>query len=102
MNDPHAAAHAAPGLPTTQEASSYGRRLHLVATCPEETKAALALELQALGVQDLRPAFRAIEMTVEPAQYYELHLRLRTASRSPSPVSGRNAPTGVTRPRGRG
>jgi putative N6-adenine-specific DNA methylase len=81
VNDPHAAAHAAPGLPTTQEASSYGRRLHLVATCPEETKAALALELQALGVQDLRPAFRAIEMTVEPAQYYELHLRLRTASR---------------------
>ena len=56
-------------------------RLHLVATCPEETKAALALELQSLGVQELQPGFRAIEFPVGPALYYELHLRLRTASR---------------------
>jgi putative N6-adenine-specific DNA methylase len=53
----------------------------LVATCPEETKPALAAELQALGAQALRPAFRAIEFEADAALYYELHLRLRTASR---------------------
>jgi putative N6-adenine-specific DNA methylase len=81
VNDPHEADHLAPGSPTTHGAPADDRRLPLVATCPEETKAALALELQSLGVHDLRPTFRAIELTVEPAQYYELHLRLRTASR---------------------
>jgi putative N6-adenine-specific DNA methylase len=55
--------------------------LRLVATCPEETKAALIDELQALGVPDPRPAFRAVEFEVEPRLGYELHLRLRTASR---------------------
>jgi putative N6-adenine-specific DNA methylase len=58
-----------------------GAFLRMVATCPEETKPALVDELQSLGVQDLRPVFRAVEFTVEPALYYELHLRLRTASR---------------------
>lgn len=55
--------------------------MRLVATCPEETKAALVDELQSLGVPDPRPAFRAVEFEVEPRLGYELHLRLRTASR---------------------
>ena len=55
--------------------------MRLVATCPEETKAALIGELQALGVPDPRPGFRAVEFEVEPRLGYELHLRLRTASR---------------------
>ena len=53
----------------------------LVATCPEETRPALEAELRALGVQALRPVFRAIEFEAGPALFYELHLRLRTASR---------------------
>jgi putative N6-adenine-specific DNA methylase len=55
--------------------------LRLVATCPEETKAALIGELQALGVRDPQPGFRAVEFEAEPRLAYELHLRLRTASR---------------------
>jgi putative N6-adenine-specific DNA methylase len=55
--------------------------LKLVATCPEETKPALAAELQALGIEEMRPVFRAIEFEATPAQFYELHLRVRTASR---------------------
>jgi putative N6-adenine-specific DNA methylase len=53
----------------------------LIATCPEETKPALADELQALGASALHPVFRAIEFEAEPALCYELHLRVRTASR---------------------
>jgi putative N6-adenine-specific DNA methylase len=56
-------------------------RLTLVATCPEETKPALAAELHALGVETLRPRFRAIEFEASQALHYELQLRLRTASR---------------------
>ncbi|HEX9207033.1 MAG TPA: THUMP domain-containing protein [Steroidobacteraceae bacterium] len=55
--------------------------MKLVATCPEETKAALVGELEALGVQDPKPVFRAVEFEAEPRLAYELHLRLRTASR---------------------
>lgn len=55
--------------------------MRLVATCPEETKPALIGELQALGVQDPRPGFRAVEFEADPRLAYELHLRLRTASR---------------------
>jgi putative N6-adenine-specific DNA methylase len=63
------------------EPATPAARLKLVATCPEETKPALAAELQALGLGELRPVFRAIEFEATPAQFYELHLRLRTASR---------------------
>jgi putative N6-adenine-specific DNA methylase len=55
--------------------------LRLVATCPEETKEALAAELSALGAFDLTPRFRAIEFTATPGLYHEAHLQLRTASR---------------------
>ncbi len=55
--------------------------MRLVATCPEETSPALAAELAELGATDMRPAFRAIEFEAGPALFYELHLRLRTASR---------------------
>ena len=55
--------------------------MRLVATCPEETKPALIGELQALGVRDPQPGFRAVEFEAEPRLAYELHLRLRTASR---------------------
>jgi putative N6-adenine-specific DNA methylase len=55
--------------------------VRLVATCPEETKPALAAELQAFGATDLRPRYRAIEFDATPALFYEMHLGLRTASR---------------------
>jgi putative N6-adenine-specific DNA methylase len=55
--------------------------LRLIATCPEETKPALVAELEALGVSGIEPAFRAVLFAATPAQFYELHLRLRTASR---------------------
>ena len=55
--------------------------MKLIATCPEETKPALAAELRSLGVETLRPLFRAIEFDASPTLHYELQLRLRTASR---------------------
>ena len=55
--------------------------MRLIATCPEETKPALVHELEAAGATELTPAFRAVEFTADDALYYELHLRLRTASR---------------------
>jgi putative N6-adenine-specific DNA methylase len=53
----------------------------LIATCPEEVKPALMAELQALGADQLVPGFRAVAFEADPALSYELHLRLRTASR---------------------
>jgi putative N6-adenine-specific DNA methylase len=55
--------------------------LRLIATCPEETKQALVLELQALGVGSIAPGFRAVAFDATAAQLYELNLKLRTASR---------------------
>jgi len=55
--------------------------LHLIATCPEETKPALVHELEGLGATGLKPGFRAVEFQADVALYYELHLKLRTASR---------------------
>jgi len=55
--------------------------LHLIATCPEETKPALLNELEALGATALKPGFRAVEFQADDALFYELHLKLRTASR---------------------
>jgi putative N6-adenine-specific DNA methylase len=55
--------------------------MRLVATCPEETKPALVRELEALGTTNLVPAFRAVAFDADDALFYELHLRLRTASR---------------------
>ena len=55
--------------------------MRLIATCPEEAKPALVAELETLGVTELAPTFRAVLFSVTPRQFYELHLRLRTASR---------------------
>ena len=55
--------------------------MRLIATCPEETKPALVQELQALGASDLVPGFRAVSFEASEALSYELHLKLRTASR---------------------
>jgi putative N6-adenine-specific DNA methylase len=55
--------------------------MRLIATCPEETKPALILELEALGAGQLQPAFRAVMFEADDALFYELHLKLRTASR---------------------
>ena len=55
--------------------------MRLIATCPEETKPTLVRELEAAGATALVPAFRAVEFDADPALGYELHLRLRTASR---------------------
>jgi putative N6-adenine-specific DNA methylase len=55
--------------------------MRLIATCPEETKPALVQELQALGASGLVPGFRAVSFEASEALFYELHLKLRTASR---------------------
>jgi putative N6-adenine-specific DNA methylase len=52
----------------------------LIATCPEEIKEALVRELEQLGVRDIEPMFRAVGFTPDERQYYEAHLKLRTAS----------------------
>jgi putative N6-adenine-specific DNA methylase len=55
--------------------------MRLIATCPEETKPALMHELETLGAIDLTPRFRAVEFEASEELFYELHLKLRTASR---------------------
>ncbi len=55
--------------------------MQLIATCPDEAKPALVAELEALGATELGPTFRAVLFTATPRQFYELHLRVRTASR---------------------
>jgi putative N6-adenine-specific DNA methylase len=56
-------------------------KLKLIATCPEEAKPALVAELESLGITSVEPTFRAVLFEATPAQFYELHLRVRTASR---------------------
>jgi putative N6-adenine-specific DNA methylase len=55
--------------------------MQLIATCPEETKPALVLELEALGASSVVPGYRAVAFEASDALFYELHLKLRTASR---------------------
>ena len=55
--------------------------MQLIATCPEETKPALVLELEALGALGIAPGYRAVAFEASDALFYELHLKLRTASR---------------------
>jgi putative N6-adenine-specific DNA methylase len=55
--------------------------MRLIATCPEETKPALVRELESLGARDLDPGFRAVSFEASDELFYELHLKLRTASR---------------------
>lgn len=55
--------------------------MQLIATCPEEAKAALVIELEALGAQGIAPAYRAVTFEGGDALLYEASLKLRTASR---------------------
>ena len=55
--------------------------MRLIATCPEETKPALVQELEGLGATGLVPGFRAVSFEASDESFYELHLKLRTASR---------------------
>jgi putative N6-adenine-specific DNA methylase len=55
--------------------------VRLIATCPEETQPALVQELEALGAVDLHDGFRAVDFDAGEELAYELHLKLRTASR---------------------
>jgi putative N6-adenine-specific DNA methylase len=55
--------------------------MRLIATCPEETKPALVQELEPLGATGLVPGFRAVSFEASDELFYELHLKLRTASR---------------------
>ncbi|HEY6909614.1 MAG TPA: RNA methyltransferase [Myxococcales bacterium] len=52
-----------------------------IATCPDETKAVLALELQGLGIRDPRPIYRGVAFEADLETGYRAHLWLRTASR---------------------
>lgn len=51
-----------------------------LATCPEETKHILAEELHAFGADDVCPAYKLVRFKANTALYYELHLKLATAS----------------------
>jgi 23S rRNA (guanine2445-N2)-methyltransferase len=55
--------------------------MQLIATCPEETKPALVLELEGLGARSIAPGYRAVAFEASDGLFYELHLKLRTASR---------------------
>jgi len=55
--------------------------MRLIATCPEEAKPALMRELESLGAQGLAPGFRAVSFEATDELFYEVHLKLRTASR---------------------
>jgi 23S rRNA G2445 N2-methylase RlmL len=66
--------------------------VRLIATRSEETMPALVHELEAAGATELTPAFRAVEFTADEALCYELHLRLRTASRDIRRRSRRRSP----------
>ncbi len=55
--------------------------MRLIATCPDETKSALITELETLGAGGLEPGFRAVSFDASDELFFELHLKLRTASR---------------------
>jgi putative N6-adenine-specific DNA methylase len=55
--------------------------ISIIATCPEETKDILEAELEDLGAQNIAQTYRAVTCDVNEQQFYEAHLKLRTASR---------------------
>lgn len=56
-------------------------QIRLIATCPDEAKHLLVEELTEMGAEDIFPDFRAVHFTVSHKPlYYEVHLKLRTAS----------------------
>jgi hypothetical protein len=44
--------------------------MQLIATCPEETKPALVLELEALGARSIAPRYRAVAFEGSDALFY--------------------------------
>lgn len=55
--------------------------IKMIATCPEETKDTLVKELSFLGCRKITEGFRSVQFEVDEPQFYQVHLRLRTASR---------------------
>ena len=53
---------------------------HYLATCPEETKNVLVEELESLGAYEVSPGYKLVSFKAEKELYYELHLKLATAS----------------------
>jgi putative N6-adenine-specific DNA methylase len=56
-------------------------KIEMIAICPEETKDVLAKELAQLGAIDIDPQFKAVHFACTEKQFYEIHLKIRTASR---------------------
>lgn len=54
--------------------------MKLIATCPEETKETLTTELEHLGAKNITPGYMSVEFEVNEKQFYQAHLKLRTAS----------------------
>jgi putative N6-adenine-specific DNA methylase len=56
-------------------------KFDLIAICPEEIKAIVCEELAALGATQIDPQFKAVHFKATERQFYDIHLRVRTASR---------------------
>jgi 23S rRNA (guanine2445-N2)-methyltransferase len=67
--------------PVLERPDAGPTRLRWIATCPDETKAVLAAELEGLGVRGARPIYRGVAFEADPETGYRAHLWLRTASR---------------------
>lgn len=67
--------------PALEPPEAGAARVRWIATCPDETKAVLAGELEALGVRGPRPIFRGVAFEADLETGYRAHLWLRTASR---------------------
>ena len=46
--------------------------MQLIATCPEETKPALVVELETLGASSIAPGYRAVAFEASDALLYEI------------------------------
>lgn len=55
--------------------------MRLIVTCPDETKEALMTELKELGVGQTIAGYRSVGFDASEEIFYNLHLRLRSASR---------------------
>lgn len=65
-----------------KSANQANHDIQAIVTCPDETKEILASELRALGARDIDLRYRAVACSVPDLEtFYELHLKLRTASR---------------------
>ncbi len=65
----------------------------LIATCPEESRSLVMDELRQIGATDIMADFRSVYFSTDVSIYYEVHLRLRTASSLFRVVKTVRAPT---------